>query len=376
MNEKQKNIVISGFGLGSKSFFYNVFNKFLIISFYLFLFAFFLYLPVFKNVFFAADNVLNVYTFTDMISPQTAQEFEKKTGIRVNLKYYDTNEELYAKFLVGGGKGYDLITPTDYIVDNLIKNNLLHKIDKSKLSNYGLLDVRLKNKYFDLQNDFSIPYFWSTDGIIYDTQEFKDSDISWDIVFKEPINSNFKICMLDNLRESIFLGFIYLFNKSNNISDKELLAVKNLLIKQKNWVEVYLYSSLQYYLLSDVVNLAVTTSAFARNILSVSDRFQFKIPDKGSLIMIDNLAIPKESKKIEIVYKFIDFLLSKKVMGYNSNLYGYNPSNLDSYEFMPSNILNNKAFFPDDEMFEKLHLIHNNLDIRKLEDLWLEVKIS
>lgn len=350
-------------------------DKIIIVLFYLSIIFLLLYLPMLKDHFLKTDNVINVYTYTDMISSSTAKEFEAKTGIRINLKYYDTNEELYAKFKVGGGKGYDLITPSDYLTEYLIKNNVLHKIDKSRLNNYKELDSRLTGQYFDINNDFSIPYFWSVDGIVFNKKKIKDLNIDWDFVFKNTQKSSFKICMLDNLREAFFISSIYLLGKTKNYSEQDFIKIKNMLIAQKSWVEAYLYASLQYYLLSDVVPLAVTTSAFARKILEVSDDFEFIIPDVGSLFVIDNLAIPKECKKTDLVYKFIDFLISKEIIIKNANHYGYNPANKESYSLIDPKFLNNKNFFPDDEMFQRLHLIHNDFDVKKVEKLWLEVKL-
>lgn len=350
--------------------------KFFIIILYILVLALFLYLPIISRFVFKKDNVINVYTFTDMISSETAQDFEKRTGIRVNLKYFDTNEELYAKFKINNGQGYDLITPSDYLVDLLKKSNLLAKLDLNKLSNFHNLDKRLIGRYFDPENNYSIPYFWSTDGIIYKTDIFKNITVDWDLIFNKPDNLNFKICMLDSARESVFILSDYLLNKVDNLTDDDYLKIKQTLIKQSSWVEIYMLASLQYYLLSGVVPLAVTSSAFAKKILEISDDYTFVLPDTGALLIIDNLAIPNSSNKKDLAHKFIDFLISKKTMAYNSNLFGYNPSNKKSYALLQKRFVNNRSFFPTDEMFEKMYILHNELDIKKIEKLWLETQLS
>ena len=112
-----------------KNFFSNIFAKIFIALFYIFIFAFFLYFPKISQIFFNPKKAINVYAFTDMISSESIQEFQKQTGIAVYMQYFDTNEELLAKFRISKGKGYDLITPSDFIIELLIKQNLLQKIN-------------------------------------------------------------------------------------------------------------------------------------------------------------------------------------------------------------------------------------------------------
>ena len=351
-----------------KTFSSKYFSKLFIIFFYILILAFFLYLPTISRLFFKTDNVINVYTFTDMISSETAHDFESETGKRVNLKYYDTNEELYAKFKINDGKGYDLITPSDYLVDLLKKSDLLARIDKNKLTHFNELDKRLTGHYFDPKNNFSIPYFWSMDGIIYKKDLFKDIKVDWDLIFNKPNNLNFKICMLDSARETTFIVADYLFNKVNNLTDDDYLKIKATLIKQRSWVEIYMLASLQYYLLSGVVPIAVTSSAFAKKILEVSDDYEYVLPEKGALLIIDNLAIPKYSDKTDLVHRFIDFLISKKTIAYNSNLFGYNPSNTKAYSLLQKRFVNNKDLPKISDLWESLSTEEKN-ELKDLEDL-------
>ncbi len=358
----------------NKNKFIKIFPKIVITLLYIAALALFLYLPQALKLFFTSPKTINVYAFTDMISQKTIQEFTKQTGISVNMKYLDTNEELWAKFKIDKGEGYDLITISDYTLELLKKENLLQKIDLSQIPNFKQIDKRLLGHYFDPENEYCLPYFWSIYGIVYKKKVIEKivSEINWDLVFKK---HNFKICMLESPAEIFFLTSIYLFGKTQNLNNKELSQIKNLLIDQKNWVEIYMLSSLQYYLFGNVVPVAVSSSAFVKKILETSDEFEFVVPKEGSIVVIDTLAIPKLSKKTNLVHKFINFVLSKENMLENSKIYGYNPANLQSYTGIDKKFLNNQSFFPDDEMFKKLHIIHNQIDARKIEKLWFEVRI-
>lgn len=347
----------------------------IIICFYTAIIAFFLYLPKISKFVFNSKKSINLYIFTDMISRETMEEFVKKTDIKVNVKYFDSNEELLAKFKINKGKGYDLITVSDATLELLKKENLLQKIDLSKISNFQELDTRLLSHYFDPKNEYCLPYFWSIDGIIYKKNiiENSNSEISWNLIFKD---NGFKICMLDSPTEIIYLAAIYLFGRTTNLTQENLNEIKNLLIKQKNWVEIYMLASLQYYLFGKVVPVAVTSSAFAKKILDLSNKFDFAVPEKGSLVLIDNLAIPKVSKKAKLIHKFIDFVLSKENMLKNSKIFGYNPANKECYKFIDKKFLNNPSFFLSDEKFKNLHLLTNQLNLKTIEKLWLEVRVS
>lgn len=365
----------------------NNFKKFLpkltILFFYIFLGALFFYMPKIYDLFRTEDKSINVYTYADFISPESVQLFEEQTGVKVRLKYFDNDNELLAKFKVDKGKGYDVITATGAVINALIKENLLQKMDVSKISNYKYLNPRLLNKYFDPNNVYTLPYFWSTHGIVYDKNVVKTppSEISWDLVFKDPScqlkkNASNKILMLDTSLEVFQIAAVYLFGETNNITSEQLKQIKQLLIKQKDWVDVYMTGSLQYYLLSGVTNIAVTYTAFAKKMFEVSDRYNFVIPKEGSIMTIDSFAIPEQTNKSELAHQFIDFLLSKDIYVLNSEEYGYLPSNIQAYDEVKKLFPKNQNFFPDEKTFKKLHLQHEIASPKELEKIWLSVRLA
>ncbi|MFA5075107.1 MAG: spermidine/putrescine ABC transporter substrate-binding protein [Candidatus Babeliales bacterium] len=356
-------------------------NKFLpkitIILFYFFLILFFLYLSSFYNFFFKPSKVINVFTFTDMIPRSVVSEFEKKTGISVRLKYFDNNEELIAKLKLDKGSGYDLITSSDYAIELLRKENLLKKIDKSKIINIQDIDSRFLNLYFDPENNYSLPIAWSVEGIVFKKNLFKNYQnfINWDFIFKDPI-FDYKICMLDTPREVFYLAANYLFNRSYDLSKEQLGFIKEILIKQKKWVEIYMSGSLQYYLLADIVPMAVSSSAFAKKLLEISDDFDFILPKQGSFFIVDNIAIPVHTNKSDLVYQFINFLTTAQNSTLNFVEHGYNPVNKKAYSLINKKFIENNNFFPIGENFKRLYLIDNKIDIKTIEDLWLSVKLA
>jgi spermidine/putrescine transport system substrate-binding protein len=360
-------------------------RKFFIIFIYLVVIAFCLYAPRFADLF-GIKKTLNIYAFTEMISPESIKLFEEEMGISVNIKYFESNEELHAKFKISAGEGYDVIVASDYMIQILAQEGLLHRLDHKKLPVIKELDARLLDQGFDAQNNYSLPLAWGTYGLVFNKTLFKKTpeEISLNLLFNNPeenfalgrVAHNYKICMVDDAREAVMFSGLYLFNRVKVGGLEEFGAIQKLLIKQKSWVECYSNSSLQYFLFTNIIPIAITSSAYMKKILESTDQFDFKIPKEGSLLVIESLAIPAACRNVDMVHKFINFMLSEKIATLTSDLYGYNPTNKKSYAFIDKKFLCNNALFPDAETFARLHLTYDYLPRKELENLWFGVKFA
>ncbi len=364
-----------------------IINQLLVAAFFLVVMLFFLYLPVLIHWGEDAEQFINVYMFTEFVAPESVRAFEKETGIKVNIQYYESNEELYAKFKMNGGVGYDVITPSDYMIEYLKNDRLLHKIDYKKMPHTAQLDKRLLGHYFDANNEYSVPLTWSVYGIIYDKSNMQDpqGDVAFDFIFKNPedlvrmalVKKPYKICIFDDPRDVVLIAAYYLFGKTKKLGTSELTAIESLLVDQKQWVECYTNFGLRYFLEGSIISFALTLSRYAFNILDVTNgRFGFKIPQKGSFWVIENFAIPAASKKVAWAQKFINFMISRHCCTHHFNEYGGNPVNQGSYQDVLDKSLDDLQFFPSDALFGKLELMHNELPLWKVEDIWLRVKTA
>ena len=362
--------------MSNKNFILSVLSKLLITVSFVGVLSFVLYAPKLYDYFVRPENEISVYTFMDVISTEIFHEFEEKTGIRVRISYVENNEELLAKFKISKGKGYDLITPSDFIVRHLKNQNLLQEIDHSKLSNLDHLDKRLFGHYFDKQNKYSIPVAWATYGIGFN-KKYVSKITSWDSAFHQDLDivkhwgAPYKICMPDDIDEAAAISSMYLFGKVGEFTQKKLKQIERLLKKQKKQVERYTISSLKYFLYSDVVPLVITFSAVMKMIMEETDQFDFVIPKEGSIVTIENVAIPAASKNADLVHKLIDFILSKKMQIQSFDVNGYNPSNTQCYGEIDKKFRKHPAFFPSDKKFSKLNIVR---DVKQFEKLWLKVK--
>ncbi len=364
-----------------------ILNQFFVAISFASILLFFLYLPTLVRLGFRADRTVNVYTFTEFISPEAVKAFEKEYGIRVNLQFFESNEELYAKFKINNGAEYDVITPSDYMVEDLKKDGLLKKIDYTQMPNTDGLSPQLLHHFFDPDNEYSVPLAWSVYGIIYDKHNVTNpnNDIGLDYIFKKPeemlrqglVKKPYKICIFDDPRDVVLVTAYHLFGKIHNINEQEFAAIERLLVDQKQWVECYTNFGLRYFLEGNIISFALTVSRFAHRLLDIENgRFGFKIPKKGSFWVIENFAIPALSTKTIWAQQFINFMISYKYSLYHFKQYGGNPVNQRAYKEVKETSANDLQYFPRDDEFEKLMLMHNEISVEKTEDIWLRVKTA
>ena len=377
-----------------------IFARTLIIVFYLGVMAACFYSPYMyesiKRFFANGKPEITIYTPREVFSLEKFKEFEKKTGIHVRVTYFNTNEEMLAKFKISRGIGYDIVVPSDFMVELLRKEKLLQKLDHKKISNYPKLDKRLLNKFYDPGDQYSLPVAWIPYGIGYNKKYFDfDDNASWGMIFERshlmqlhlsqaymahkkgcldlPRISMPRISMLNDARESLFLGAIYLFGRVDGLTTEQWMQVKDLLVRQKSIIETYTEAGAKQLLLSDIVQLAVMPAARIKEV-DDPENFGFVIPKEGSLLDIMALGILATSKKADMAHKLIDFLLSKEVGAYNFNEVACNPSNQEAYPLVDKKYRENKAFFPDDEMFKRLFILNNEISPALLEKIWFLVK--
>ena len=366
-----------------KSLFSKLASRGLIVVIYACVGALLLYLPALWSRW-RVDNTLNVCVFSETFAPDALARFQKATGIKVNVTYAEIDDQIYAKFYMNGAAGYDVVNISDYVVHALKDTDVLLPIDKSLLTNFGAIDPKLLGQVYDPESVFSVPHKWYVYGLVYDKLFFKcePSQMSLDYMFKDPkllqeegkVARSYRVCMLDDARDAVFMASIYLHGKVHELEDNQLENVRALLVSQKRWVEAYTLHSSQYFLFAGVVPIALMSSNYMHKIYQHSDRFEFAIPKEGSMVIIENLVIPKASKKSDLAHKFIDFMLSEQAAAINSSFYGFNSSNKAVGHKMQATQTSNVHMFPDRSVFRRLYIPLLPVHMRKkVESVWLNV---
>ncbi len=323
-----------------------------------------------------APRELHIFIWANYIDPEVYQLFEREFGVQVIEENFDSNETLRHK-LQAGVTGYDIIVPSDYTVEILIRQGLLAELDLSKIPNFGNISPRFRNLYYDPQNRYSIPYLWGTTGIGYNAQKIETAPTSWAEIFEPGRLERYKnrVSMLDDPRETIGAALIYLGYSVNSTDPKALEAAKALLLAQKPYLARYDSETYDDFLLTgDLVMAHGWSGEFARA-RTENPSLRYVIPQEGGVIWADNLAIPKGAKNRDLAHLFIDFLLRPEISARIVNFLRYPSANEAARRYLSPEILTDPAIYPPEEILEKLEWIKDVGEALALyERVWDEVK--
>lgn len=351
---------------------YNFLSKTVILVFWVIVLVLFLFSSLLKKQRF--NNSINVLTWGGMIDVKSVYEFEGKTGIKVNLNYYETNDELVSKIQTSKAKDYDLITITDSAFNYFKENDIVKKIDKSKLDFIHEIDDHLFGHKFDPNYDYSIPFFWDLFGLGINKDFFENRipKASWALIFDKK-NIPGKIAMTDDPINAILIASQYLFGNIK-LDKAKLKNIKELLLSQKKIVEVYTDLKSDFLLQMGICPVITTQSAYIYKVIKENSNLNFLIPNEGGFLIINLLVIPKMTNKEEYVYRFINFLFQHKIAKKHFKSLGYLPVQKKLLYSIDLNYLGgiNNIFSP--EIFSKLSLFEASTNISEINQIWTEVK--
>lgn len=297
-------------------------------------------------------KTLNVYNWGEYISDEDDEEyglidvnsaFEEyfntyladtyKCYIKVNYSTYATNEDMYAK-ITNSAVAYDVITPSDYMIEKMISENLLLEIDMSKLENYGNINTEFTNMYYDPENKYSVPYSYGMVGIIYNTEFVDDEDVaskSWNLLWNEKYTG--KILQFNNPRDAFATAMFRDGLNINSHSYADWEAALEILKAQK--------PLLQGYVNDEIFNKMKSASAyvapyFAGDFLTMAadnEDLNFYYPTEGTNYFVDAMCIPKTSKNPELSLEYINFMISRDAATANALYIGYATPNTAVTEY-------------------------------------------
>ena len=318
------------------------------------------------------QTVLNVYNWGDYIDEDIFKTFEEETGIKINYETFATNEEMYTKIKKGGTK-YDIAIPSDYMIEKMINEDLLETIDLTKIPNYSNINERFKNLDFDPENKYSVPYFWGTVGIIYNTNLITDPIDSWDALWDEKYAGKFT--MIDSQRDSIMVALKKLGYSMNTKDLGQLEEAKEALIAQKPLVLAYVGDNVKDMLISEEAAMAVVWSGEASAVIQEYDYFEYVLPKEGSNMWFDNIIIPKGAKNIDAAHQFIDFLCRGDIGFKNADYVGYATCNDETMKLLDSELMGKTYTYPDQSLLENFEIFSDPGDfILEYDRIWTEMK--
>lgn len=340
------------------------------------LISIFLYSP-YVGQFFAKSNSINLYTWADVFDLNHIREFEKESGIKVNLVYYDSCEELMSKIELSKGRGYDLLLVNDTNVPDLIKMDMLAPLDKSRINFWQELEPNLLGKYYDPNNVYAVPYSWDVCGLGVDLEKFDNQSpcSSWKLIFDSRVALP-KIGMMEEGLRSVGIAAQYLYGNVSEINEDQLSEIKNLLISQKKLVEVYTELLGDYLLYSRASPVVVTPGAFVYRIMVNDDKIKFLIPQEGGFVVSENFLLMKSCTKPELVYKFLNFMYQKRMVRKFVEKTFFLTARRDVLYEMDLRHLGGQAALLEPTRFEKFGYFKYIAPREEISKVWIEVKAS
>ena len=273
------------------------------------------------------DDALNISVYNDFLDLEMVDAFTKETGIKVHLHFYNANEELLTKIQFSKGEGLDLLIPSDYACKILADKGFLQPIDKSRLNFLDRIYPFLLDRTFDPKNIYSIPYTWEAYGIVYDPNMINQRDF----FISDYFNPNYKKVMTPDFIEATTIAAYHLFQDKDFITDRETQEISNLLKTQNQTVTAYADFRSKDILSSNSADLAVIKTSFLDAIKAINPNLEFSLTKDKFFASIENVVILKNTKKLDSIYIFLNYIYKKENLALTVNLFPCYPSCADTF---------------------------------------------
>lgn len=316
---------------------------------------------------------LNFFNWTEYLPQSVLDAFEEEYNIKVNYSMYSSNEEMLAKINSGEKGMYDLIVPSDYMVDTMRRAGELEKLDMSKITNFGNIDPQFTKMYFDPNNEYSVPFMISDALLCYNSEKIPGGITTFGEIF-DPKYKN-QIVVLDDQRMVMAVAAITLGMSVNETDPVKLEAIKNKLFSLKDNIKVFDSDSPKSQMISGETTIGYVWCAEAALAMQENPKILPVYPKEGLPLLFDNFAIPAGAKNKENAMLFINFVLRPEISKMVSEEYPYVNPNKAAYPVLPDSYKNNPASNPPAGALENGQLLRNLEENAQLyDDIWTEFK--
>jgi len=297
------------------------------------------------------DAELRVFIWGEFHNPIIGEMFYEETGIRVFFDFYATNQEMYS-ILVHQNADFDVLFPSDYMIERLILENRLAPLNWDNIPNARYLHHYFDHLAFDPQGRYSVPYKWGLFGILYNQAMVPDMQESWGMLFDENIAPQFadRIYMYASARDSLGSALRWLGYSHNTTSLSELHAARDLLIRQGDWIRGYQGDLIRDAMIGGNAALAQIFSGCAFWTMTQNPDLNFVIPVEGTQFFIDAMVIPATSTRQTYAEKFINFMMRPDIAYLNTTWTMYSTTNAATLEMLPREWRESQVFWPTDEI--------------------------
>lgn len=324
----------------------------------------------------AGDNKVIVYNWGEYMDPEVITLFEAETGIDVIYEEFETNEIMYPK-IKSGAIAYDVVCPSDYMIQRMRENDLLAEINFDNVPNMKNIGKTYldKSREFDPENLYSVPYCWGTVGILYNKTMVDEPIDSWSVLWDSKYKDN--ILMQDSVRDAFAVALKQLGYSLNSSDLDELTEAKDFLIQQKPLVQAYVIDQVRDKMIGNEAALGVIYSGEAIYTKTENSDLEYVVPKEGSNMWIDSWVIPKNAEHKENAEAFINFLCRPDIALMNFNYITYSTPNTEARKMIEDDaVRNSPVAFPDDSVLsrcETFRYLGDKVD-QTYNELWNKVK--
>lgn len=321
-----------------------------------------------------AQPTLHIYTWADYISPDLLKRFETEMNCKIVVDTFDSNEAMYAK-LKAGATGYDLITPSSYMVSVMLKEGLLQTIDHRLIPNLANVDPEYLEIAIDKTMDHSVPYMLTNSGIAYLKSKVQDIPHSWGVF--ERADYKGRMTMLNDMRETIGAALKFLGYSLNTRDEKELDAARDLVIRWKKNLAKFENEQYKTGLASGEFQIVHGYSGDILQVMAESEDIAFFVPEEGTSMACDDFVIPKTARETDLAHAFINFIHEPKVAAENTHFVRYLCPNAAAYPLLDQSIRDNPAIFMDPALRNRSEVINDlGEDNQKYTRIWDQIKAA
>ena len=325
------------------------------------------------------SNVLKLYLPGEYLGENVISDFEKQYGVRVIVENFDSNEMMYTKLMAGDR--YDVIIPSDYMIERLMNEDFLQPLDKSMIPNMENMSDAVLGMSYDPDNTYSIPYFWGSVGLVYNHENVDPAVVEeqgWEVLRNTDYAGHLYI--YDSERDSFMMAFKALGYSMNTSDPDEINAAYEWLLQMNDTMSpVYVTDEVIDGMMNGYKDLAVVYSGDATVILDENEDMSFYMPEQGTNIWCDAMVIPANAENPLLAHEFINYMLTYEAAFDNTETVGYTSPNAEVFEEMTSSedlYAENAAYLPRSG-YEKDEMFHDNQTLmRELSKLWIKVKAA
>lgn len=325
------------------------------------------------------SNVLKLYLPGEYLGENVISDFEKQYGVRVIVENFDSNEMMYTKLMAGDR--YDVIIPSDYMIERLMNEDFLQPLDKSMIPNIENMSDAVLGMSYDPDNTYSIPYFWGSVGLVYNHENVDPAVIEsegWEVLRNTDYAGH--IYIYDSERDSFMMAFKALGYSMNTEDPNEINDAYEWLLQMNNTMSpVYVTDEVIDGMMNGYKDIAVVYSGDAAVVLDENEDMSFYMPSQGTNIWCDAMVIPQNAENPKLAHEFINYMLTYEAAFDNTETVGYTSPNAEVFEEMTSSedlYADNAAYLPRSG-YDKDEMFHDNQTLmRELSKLWIKVKAA